>query len=204
MLERDNVSQLAIIDLFLLDIMHVPFNNRVTIDVPCDPMVVEMDVLLSCDELWTCCPWSYRLRPKKIFKSVPPADSGFLAIDHLPRVSHQSRLAANDKGDNEMITRAVHRSGIYLTVEETPLKTSVRIKSKKAVRSVIAKNGTPYLQTRSVGSHSARRMETEGKKERTESGWDDPEQCTCCRWRHWLGKRKPLGRCHQLLSWFLA
>ena len=44
--------------------------------------------------------------------------SGFLINDHLPRVSRQSRLAANDKGNNEMIPRAVHRSpGIYLTAE---------------------------------------------------------------------------------------
>jgi hypothetical protein len=40
---------------------------------------------------------------------------------HLPRVSRQSRPSTNDKGDNEMISGAVHRSpGIYLTAEETP------------------------------------------------------------------------------------
>ena len=39
-----------------------------------------------------------------------------------PRLSHlsrQSRLSANDKGDNEMISGAVHRcSGICLMAEE--------------------------------------------------------------------------------------
>ena len=32
--------------------------------------------------------------------------SGFLAKDHLPRVSRQSRLSTNGKGDNEMIPAA--------------------------------------------------------------------------------------------------
>jgi hypothetical protein len=44
--------------------------------------------------------------------------SGFLANGYLPRVSCQSRLSANDKGD-EMTPGAVRRShGIYLTTEE--------------------------------------------------------------------------------------
>ena len=38
---------------------------------------------------------------------------------HLPRVSRQSRLSDNDKGDNERIPGAVHRSpGICLTAVE--------------------------------------------------------------------------------------
>ena len=46
--------------------------------------------------------------------------SGFLIKGHLPRASLQSN---NDKGDNEMISGAVHRSpGIYLTAEEDPRK----------------------------------------------------------------------------------
>ena len=49
--------------------------------------------------------------------------SEFLAKGHLPRMCHQSRLRANDKGDNEKIPGAVHRSpGIYLTAEENPGK----------------------------------------------------------------------------------
>ena len=39
----------------------------------------------------------------------------------LPRVLRQSRMSANDKGDNELILGAVHRSpDICPTVEETP------------------------------------------------------------------------------------
>ena len=36
--------------------------------------------------------------------------SGFLAKGHLPRLSCQSRLSANDKSDNDMIQEAVQRS----------------------------------------------------------------------------------------------
>ena len=43
--------------------------------------------------------------------------SGFLANGPVPRVS---RMSANDKGDNDMIPRTVHRSpGIYLVPDET-------------------------------------------------------------------------------------
>jgi hypothetical protein len=59
---------------------------------------------------------------KKIFKLVWECRqllSRFLVKSHLPQVLHQSRLSANDKGDNEMIPGAVHRSpSIYLTAEE--------------------------------------------------------------------------------------
>ena len=44
--------------------------------------------------------------------------SWFLVISHLPRVSYQSCLSVNDKGDIEIITGTVHTSGIYLTAEE--------------------------------------------------------------------------------------
>ena len=55
--------------------------------------------------------------------------SGFLANGHLPRVSRQSRLSANDKGDNEIIPGAVHRApDIYLTAEESPGKPQLRNK----------------------------------------------------------------------------
>ena len=49
----------------------------------------------------TCSPW---LRPKKLNASlaVKPVSNGY-----LPRVSH---LSANDKGDNEVKPRAVHKS----------------------------------------------------------------------------------------------
>ena len=72
-----------------------------------------------------CCSWSHGLRPKKLSVSV--------AVPLAPvRVPSQRPLApsvssvksvANDKGDNEMILGAVHRSpGICLTAEENPTK----------------------------------------------------------------------------------
>ena len=81
--------------------------------------------------------------------------SGFLAKDHLSRVSHRSRLSTDVKGDNEMIPGAVHRSpGIYLTAKENAQKTSARRPSMKAVRPVVASNGALYFQMKSVSSHS--------------------------------------------------
>ena len=78
---------------------------------------------------------------------------------------------ANDKGDNEMVTGAVHRSpGICLTTEENPGKTSARRSSDEGtVRPVIASNGVPVLQMRWVGSNS---MSQKGrrKKRRKEKG----------------------------------
>ena len=44
-----------------------------------------------------------------------------------PRESRQSSLSANDKGDNEVIPGAVHRShGIYLTDEKNPGRPQLR------------------------------------------------------------------------------
>ena len=46
---------------------------------------------------------------------------------------------ANDKGDNEMIPKAVFRSPvIYLTAEETPRKPQLGERRMKAVRSVVS------------------------------------------------------------------
>ena len=48
---------------------------------------------------------------------------GFLAKGHLSLASRQSRLSANDKGDNWVILGAVNRSsGIYLMAEQNPGK----------------------------------------------------------------------------------
>ena len=45
-----------------------------------------------------------------------------MTTDHMPLVSHQSRLSAN-KDDNEMIPEAVLISpGIYFTAGKTPVK----------------------------------------------------------------------------------
>ena len=61
---------------------------------------------------------------KKSFKLVWRCHhllSGFLANGHLLRMSRQSRLSANDKGDNEVIPGIVNRSpGYYLIAGEDP------------------------------------------------------------------------------------
>ena len=68
---------------------------------------------------------------------------------------------AKDKGDNEMILGAVHRSpGICLIAEENPRKPQLG-----AVRPGIALNGVPFLQMRSVGSQRTSGREKEGNKE---------------------------------------
>ena len=78
---------------------------------------------------------------------------------------------ANDKGDNEMILGAVHRSPcICLTAEENlrkPQLSSRRPSDEEALRPVIASNRVPFLQIWSVGSHSTSGREKEGIKERT-------------------------------------
>ena len=49
--------------------------------------------------------------------------SRFFVKGYLHRVSRQSHILGNDKGDNEMIQGTVHRyPGIYLTAEENPGK----------------------------------------------------------------------------------
>ena len=54
--------------------------------------------------------------------AVPPALSGYLAEGQLLRVSRQSHLSTNDKGD-EMIPGVVHRlPRICLAAEENPGK----------------------------------------------------------------------------------
>ena len=93
--------------------------------------------------------------------------SGSIAKSHFPPVSHQSRLSrlsANDKVANEMIPGAVDRSpGICLMTEENPGKQHLGNCLMKAVRSLFASNGVPYLQMRSAGSHSTSRREEEGR-----------------------------------------
>ena len=50
-----------------------------------------------------------------------------------------------DKGDNEMLPRAVHRSGIYLTAEENAGKPHLGDRLTKAVRLVIVLNERHYI-----------------------------------------------------------
>ena len=77
---------------------------------------------------------------------------------------------ANDKDDNEMILGTVNRSpGICLSAEESPRKPQL---GDHLMRTVIASNGVPFLQMRSVGSHSTSGNGKEGRKEgRDEFGY---------------------------------
>ena len=58
------------------------------------------------------CPWSYGLQPEKLHARWKCRQqlSGFLASVHLLRLSRQSHLSSNDKGDNEVKTGPVDRS----------------------------------------------------------------------------------------------
>ena len=65
----------------------------------------------------------------------------------LARVSRQSRVSLNSKGDNEMVPGAVHRSaGIYLIAEENPGKPQLGDRLRNAVRPVIASNVDPFFE----------------------------------------------------------
>ena len=93
--------------------------------------------------------------------------SEFLVNDQLPRVSRQSCVSANDKGDNELKREAVRRSScIYLTAAENPGKFQLGGRLMKTVWAVMAPNGVPYLQMMSVGerSTSERAKEIMGKE----------------------------------------
>ena len=99
--------------------------------------------------------------------AVPPAPIRVPSQRPLAPSVASVTSVTNDKGDNEMILGAVHRSsGICLTAGK-PQKTSARRPSDEgAVRPVIATNEVPFLQILSVGSHSTSGRETEGMKER--------------------------------------
>ena len=62
--------------------------------------------------------WSHGLLKKIASMTVPPAPIRVPTNVHFPRMLRQSRLSANDKGDNKMIPGTVHRSpDIYLKAE---------------------------------------------------------------------------------------
>ena len=82
----------------------------------------------------------------------------------LFRASRQSRLSANDKGDNEVHPEVVHRSPDICWGKHR--KTSAS-RQMKAVRQDIPSNGVPYLRLRSVGSLSTSGRKKEGKEKRS-------------------------------------
>ena len=99
--------------------------------------------------------------------AVPPASVRVPSQRPLAPSVASVTSVANVKGDNEMILGAVYRfPGICLTAEENPRKPSARRSSDEgSVRPVIASNGVPFLQMRSVGSHSKSGREKEGNKD---------------------------------------
>ena len=72
----------------------------------------------------SCCPWSHRLRPKKclVIVEVPPAPVRVPKQRLLYPSVVSVTSVANDKGGNDMILGAVHRSPNLLTVEINPRK----------------------------------------------------------------------------------
>ena len=86
---------------------------------------------------------------------VPP-DPVRISAQRLLAPSVTSAMSvADDKGDNEIVLRAVPRSpGICFMADETPYKTQLGDCLVKAVRPVVTSNGAPYLQIRSLGSHT--------------------------------------------------
>ena len=87
--------------------------------------------------------------------------SGFLAKGHLLRVSRRSLMIS-------MIIKWSRGLCTDLAFSLRLRGTSARRPShEEAVRPVIASNGVPFLQIRSVGSHSTPGEEKEGKRK----GW---------------------------------
>ena len=77
---------------------------------------------------------------------VPPAPARVPEQLTMSQMSSQSRLSANDKGDNEVKPGAVHRSpDIYFAAEENPGKPQPGNRLMNAVQPSIASNGVPYL-----------------------------------------------------------
>ena len=98
--------------------------------------------------------------------------SGFLAKGHFSRVSRRSHRS--------LMIRVIMKWSWGLCTDllafalqpRKPQKTSARRPPDEgAVRPVIALNGVPFLQMRSIGSHSMSRRGKEGNKERTGLGW---------------------------------
>ena len=91
--------------------------------------------------------------------------SGFLANDHLPRVSCQSHQSANDKANNEMKLEAGHRSpGIEFTAEENIGKPRLGACLIKALRPVIASTELTHIKMTSVGLQNTSGWESEGRE----------------------------------------
>ena len=110
----------------------------------------------------SCCTWSHELRPNKLSVSVavPPAPVRVPSQRPLAPSVASVTSVANDKGDNEMI--------LGLCTDLLAFALQPRKTTENLSQEVIASNGVPFLQMRSVGLHSTSGRETEGIKEWTE------------------------------------
>ena len=99
---------------------------------------------------------------------VPPAPGLVLRQRPLAPSVASVTSVANDMGDNEMIPGAVYRSsGICLTAEENYEEPQLGDRLMKGLCDQSSPQmGVPFLQMRSVGSHSTSGREKEGNKER--------------------------------------
>ena len=85
-----------------------------------------------------------------------------------PSVASFTLVANDNYGNNEMIPGVCTEFLAFALQLRKTRKTSARKPSdERAVRQVIASNGVPFLQMRSVGSHSTSGREMEVNKERT-------------------------------------
>jgi hypothetical protein len=114
--------------------------------------------------------------------------SGFLTKGHLSRVSSQSRLSANDKGDNEMMPRAVHRSpDTYLKGEQN--------KGEHLLGGYTTRHRLKwgFLPPNEVGRIAQNVTKGKGRKERENNPKTaDHGAMSCCQ-----KSFKPVWRCHQ-------
>ena len=103
------------------------------------------------DNLLSMEPWT---ADKKNFQLVWRCHAPVWVPSRRPLVPSVASVTsvANDNGDNEMILGAVCRSP---RISLQPRKTSAKRPSYEgAVQPFITSNGVPFLQMRSVGSHS--------------------------------------------------
>ena len=82
--------------------------------------IIFTDVVFSPTNMYTCCPRSHGLLSKKLSVSVAVPPAPVRVPSQMPLAPSVASVA-NDKGDNEMILGAEHRSpGIWLTAKENP------------------------------------------------------------------------------------
>ena len=104
-------------------------------------------------------PWAVA---KKLSVSVAVPPAPVRVPSQRPLASSVASVSQSIANDKEMILEAVHRSaGICLTAEEKPRKSQLGDRVMKG----LCNQSSPFIQMRSVGSHSTSGRKEEGKKE---------------------------------------